>query len=122
MKVGVAKETAPGETRVAVVPDTARRLADQNVETLVEQGAGEPASFGDSAYEEVGARIVSTDDLYREADVVCKVRKPSPEEVARLREGQALVGAPAAPRRPGDRADARRARRHRVLDGRRSRG
>ena len=91
MKVGVAKETAPGETRVAVVPDTARRLADQNVETLVEQGAGEPASFGDSAYEEVGARIVSTDDLYREADVVCKVRKPSPEEVERLREGQALV-------------------------------
>ena len=91
MKVGVAKETAPGETRVAVVPDTARRLADQDVETLVEQGAGEQATFADSAYEEVGARIVTADELYREADVVCKVRKPSPEEVERLREGQALV-------------------------------
>ena len=91
MKVGVAKETAPGETRVAVVPDTARRLADQDVETLVEQGAGEQATFADSAYEEVGARVVTADELYREADVVCKVRKPSPEEVERLREGQALV-------------------------------
>jgi NAD(P) transhydrogenase subunit alpha len=91
MKVGVAKETAPGETRVAVVPDTVRRLADQDVETIVEQGAGEAATFADSAYEEVGARIVSGAELYREADVVCKVRKPSPEEVERLREGQALV-------------------------------
>ena len=91
MKVGVAKETAPGETRVAVVPDTARRLADQGVETLVEQGAGEEATFADAAYEEVGARVVSADELYAEADVVCKVRKPSADEVERLREGQALV-------------------------------
>jgi proton-translocating NAD(P)+ transhydrogenase subunit alpha len=91
MKVGVAKETAPGETRVAVVPDTARRLGDEGVETIVERGAGEAATFADSAYEDVGARMVSTDELYGEADVVCKVRKPSPEEVARLREGQALI-------------------------------
>jgi proton-translocating NAD(P)+ transhydrogenase subunit alpha len=91
MKVGVAKESAPGETRVAVVPDTARRLADDGVEPLVERGAGEGATFADRAYEGAGARIVSADELYAEADVVCKVRKPSAEEIARLREGQVLL-------------------------------
>ena len=91
MKVGVAKESAPGETRVAVVPDTARRLAGDGVDVLVEHGAGETATFGDAAYEEAGARLVATDEVYAEADVVCKVRKPSAEEVGRLREGQVLV-------------------------------
>ena len=91
MKVGVAKESAPGETRVAVVPDTARRLVDDGVEVLVERGAGEAATFADPAYEEAGARVVSPDGLYEEADVVCKVRKPSDEEVARLRDGQVLL-------------------------------
>ena len=91
MKVGVAKESGPGETRVAVVPDTARRLAGDGVEVLVERGAGDKATFSDAAYEEAPARIVSTEELYAEADVVCKVRKPSAEEVARLREGQVLL-------------------------------
>jgi NAD(P) transhydrogenase subunit alpha len=92
MKVGVVKESAPGETRVAVVPDTARRLAGDGVEVLVERGAGESATFGDADYEDAGARAVSGDELYAEADVVCRVRKPAPEEVARLREGQVLLG------------------------------
>lgn len=91
MKVGVAKESSPEETRVAVVPDTARRLAGDGVEVLVERGAGETATFSDAAYEEAGARLVSGDELYAEADLVCKVRKPSAEEVARLRDGQVLI-------------------------------
>jgi NAD(P) transhydrogenase subunit alpha len=91
MRVGVVKETVPGETRVAVVPDTARRLADDGVGVLVERGAGEAATFADAAYEEAGARLVSREELYREADLVCRVRKPSAEEAALLREGQALV-------------------------------
>jgi NAD(P) transhydrogenase subunit alpha len=91
MKVGVAKESAPGETRVAVVPDTARRLAGDGVDVLVEHLAGDAATFADAAYEEAGAVVVPPDELYREADVVCKVRKPSPEELERLHEGQALV-------------------------------
>ena len=91
MKVGVAKESAPGETRVAVVPDTARRLAGDGVDVLVEHLAGDAATFADGAYEEAGAVVVPPDELYREADVVCKVRKPSPEELERLHEGQALV-------------------------------
>ncbi|HXV96577.1 MAG TPA: Re/Si-specific NAD(P)(+) transhydrogenase subunit alpha [Gaiellaceae bacterium] len=92
MKVGIAKESAPGETRVAVVPDSARRLAGDGVEVLVERGAGEAATFADAAYQEAGARPVSADELHAEADVLCRVRKPSAEEIARLREGQVLVG------------------------------
>ena len=91
MKVGVAKESAPGETRVALVPDSARRLAGEGVEVLVEQSAGETATFADTAYEEAGAVVLATDELYGAAEVVCKVRKPSSEELGRLREGQALV-------------------------------
>jgi NAD(P) transhydrogenase subunit alpha len=91
MKVGVAKESAPGETRVAVVPDTARRLAGDGVHVLVQRLAGETATFADTAYEEAGAVVVPADELYREADVVCKVRKPAAEELGQLREGQVLV-------------------------------
>jgi H+-translocating NAD(P) transhydrogenase subunit alpha len=92
MQVGVAKESAPGETRVAVVPDTARRLVGEGVEVLVEYGAGETATFADADYEQAGARLVAGEELYAEADVVCKVRKPSADEVGRLREGQVLLG------------------------------
>jgi len=73
------------------VPDTARRLVGDGVDVLVERGAGEAATFPDAAYEEAGARVVGADELYAEADVLCKVRKPSAEEVERLRAGQVLV-------------------------------
>jgi len=73
------------------VPDTARRLVGDGVDVLVERGAGEAATFPDTAYEEAGARVVGADELYAEADVLCKVRKPSAEEVERLRAGQVLV-------------------------------
>ena len=88
MKLGVPKETAPGETRVAVVPDTVRRLSESGVDVLVEGGAGEAASFLDVAYGEAGAQVVA--DVY-DAELVCKVQKPSPDELARLREGTTLV-------------------------------
>jgi NAD(P) transhydrogenase subunit alpha len=88
MKLGVPKETAPGETRVAVVPDTARRLGESGVDVLVERGAGEAASFLDDAYGEAGAQVVAN---VWDAGLVCKVQKPSPDELARLREGTTLV-------------------------------
>jgi H+-translocating NAD(P) transhydrogenase subunit alpha len=90
MRVGVPKERAAGERRVALVPELAGRLAANGFEILVERGAGETASFPDAAYEAAGARVV--DDVYGEADAVAKVQKPSDEEVARLREGQVLIG------------------------------
>src|SRR6266550_1144587 len=89
MRVGVPRERAAGERRVALVPELAGRLVASGFEVLIERGAGEAASFPDAAYEEAGARVL--DDVYGEADAVAKVQTPSEEEVARLREGQVLV-------------------------------
>jgi H+-translocating NAD(P) transhydrogenase subunit alpha len=90
MRVGVPKERAAGERRVALVPELAGRLVASGFEVLVERGAGEAASFPDADYEEAGARVV--DNVYGEAEVVAKVQRPSEEEVAQLREGQLLIG------------------------------
>ena len=92
MKVGVAKETAAGERRVALVPEVLGKLKAAGLEILVERGAGAGSSIPDAAYEEAGATIVSTDDLYKGADAVLRVAKPSDKEVGKLREGQALLG------------------------------
>ena len=76
MKVGVAKETAPGERRVALVPETLGKLKSAGLEILVERGAGEGAAIPDHAYSDAGASVVSRDELYRDADVVLRVQKP----------------------------------------------
>jgi H+-translocating NAD(P) transhydrogenase subunit alpha len=89
MRLGVPRETAAGERRVGLVPDLVEKLAPGGFEVLVQRGAGEAASFTDAAYEEAGAQLV---DDWADADAVVKVRKPSPEELARLREGQVLIG------------------------------
>jgi NAD(P) transhydrogenase subunit alpha len=92
MKVGVARETAPGERRVALVPEAVGKLKSAGLEVLVENDAGRAALLPNRVYEEAGARIVSTDELYRESDVVLRVQKPSAKEVERLRKGQAVIG------------------------------
>jgi len=91
VKVAVPKETAPGERRVALVPETVGRLTGAGLEVAVESGAGDGAWFSDDAYREAGATIASRDDLYTGADVVARVRKPSAEEVAAMPEGVALI-------------------------------
>jgi NAD(P) transhydrogenase subunit alpha len=88
MKVGVARETTHDERRVALVPETAGKLAAAGFEVVVEAGAGAAASFPDTAYTTAGATI---GDPWS-ADVVVKVRKPSAAELAVLREGQLLIG------------------------------
>jgi NAD(P) transhydrogenase subunit alpha len=92
MKVAVVKETAPGERRVALVPETVPRLTAAGLEVLVEEGAGEAAWFPDSAYETAGASIAGTADLYAAADVLLTVTRPDDAAVARLRAGQTVVG------------------------------
>ena len=92
MKVGVAKETAPGERRVALVPEALAKLQAAGCEILVESGAGAGSAILDSAYAEVGATVVPTEALYQQSDVVLKVAKPSATEVGKLRQGQAVVG------------------------------
>jgi len=68
MKVGVAKETAPGERRVALVPEALGKLQAAGCEILVEAGAGVGSAFLDDAYTEAGATIVSTDALYAQSE------------------------------------------------------
>jgi NAD(P) transhydrogenase subunit alpha len=89
MKVGVPKETASGERRVALVPDSTKRLVEAGVEVAVEIGAGTEAGFLDGAYEGTGAKLVP--DAFAGAHVVAKVQMPSDDEVAKLGEGQVLV-------------------------------
>ncbi|HEV7605602.1 MAG TPA: Re/Si-specific NAD(P)(+) transhydrogenase subunit alpha [Candidatus Limnocylindrales bacterium] len=92
MKVGVAKETAPGERRVALVPEVLGKLKAAGLEILVERGAGAGSSIPDGAYEEAGATIVSTDDLYRDADAILRVARPSQSEIGKHRKGQVVLG------------------------------
>ncbi|HEV8699229.1 MAG TPA: Re/Si-specific NAD(P)(+) transhydrogenase subunit alpha [Candidatus Limnocylindrales bacterium] len=92
MKVGVAKETAPGERRVALVPEALGKLKAAGLEVLVEKGAGAGAAIPDDAFAAAGAEVVSTDALYQQSDVVLRVARPSADDVRRLRKGQAVIG------------------------------
>lgn len=92
MKVGIPKETHPGERRVAGTPDTVIKLRKLGFEVLVESRAGLAAAFTDEAYAAVGASIVtSADPLWSAADVVLKVRPVEQAEIARVRPGQVVV-------------------------------
>ena len=86
MRVGVPKEAAPGERRVALIPETIGRLGE-GVEVVVEHGAGGEAGFPDSAYTEAGAAI---GDPWS-CEVILKVAAPTAGETERLRDGQVLV-------------------------------
>jgi H+-translocating NAD(P) transhydrogenase subunit alpha len=87
VKVGVPKETAADERRVALVPEAVPRLAKSGIDVVVEAGAGAAARFPDADYEEAGATV----GVPWEADVVAKVRKPSAEELELLRSGVVLI-------------------------------
>ena len=92
MKVAVVKESAPGERRVALVPETVPRLVQAGLEVLVEAGAGDGAWFPDSAYTAAGAAVTSTEELYATADVILTVTRPDAAALKRLRAGQAVIG------------------------------
>ena len=91
MKVSVVKETAPGERRVALVPEAVVKLRTAGLEVLVESGAGDGAWFTDDNYAEAGASVVSRADALA-ADVVLMVGRPDAATVSALRSGQAVVG------------------------------
>ncbi|MCH2165718.1 MAG: Re/Si-specific NAD(P)(+) transhydrogenase subunit alpha [Marinovum sp.] len=92
MKIGTPKETFDGEARVAMTPDSAKALQKLGHECLIEAGAGAAAGFTDAAYKDAGVKVVKTGAaLFKEADIVAKVRPPSDAEAKRLREGQTLI-------------------------------
>ena len=92
MKVAVVKETAPGERRVALVPEAVAKLIGAGLEVLVETGAGDGAWFPDAAYAEAGAAIVSRSELAAAADVILTVTRPDDALLGALRPGQAVFG------------------------------
>jgi NAD(P) transhydrogenase subunit alpha len=87
VRVGVPKETVPGERRVALVPDAISRLP-AGIDIAVEPGAGAAAAFPDASFVAAGAAVV--EDAFA-ADVVVKVQKPTAAELERLREGSLLI-------------------------------
>ena len=91
MLIGVPLETAPGETRVAVTPETAKKLIAQGHTVRVQSGAGIVASATDSAYEAAGAQITDRAGAFG-SELVLKVRSPDADELSLMKSGTALVG------------------------------
>src|SRR5690554_5823983 len=92
VKIGAPRELAKGEARVALTPDSAKFIQKLGHDCLIESGAGVAAGFDDEAYRHAGVTVVDgAEALWREAEVVIKVREPEEAEAERLREGQTLI-------------------------------
>jgi NAD(P) transhydrogenase subunit alpha len=93
MKIGVLKETAPQENRVAIVPDSVKRLGQKKIEVVVEKGAGEKSLAFDADYEKEKATVAaSAADAIAGADAVMRLRIPTLDEIDKLKEGSIFVG------------------------------
>ena len=92
MKIAIPRETGPGERRVALIPESVKKLAARKIETVVQAGAGERASFSDGEYQAAGATIAASfEELVANSDAIVKVIRPSLEEFVSLKEGTALI-------------------------------
>jgi H+-translocating NAD(P) transhydrogenase subunit alpha len=92
MKIGIPKETAAGETRVAMYPALVSAYIKEKHEVLVETGAGKGASFSDEMYSAGGARILQDTKQLYEADIIFKVQPANQEEAGQMREGISYIG------------------------------
>jgi NAD(P) transhydrogenase subunit alpha len=92
MRVAVPKETAPGERRVALVPETISKLREAGFEARVERGAGEAAGFADADYETAGAELSDDRSLLDGSEALACVASPAAETVARMVPGTVVVG------------------------------
>ncbi|HFC8518715.1 TPA: Re/Si-specific NAD(P)(+) transhydrogenase subunit alpha [Neisseria weaveri] len=90
MRIGIPKESLPGETRVACTPATVTQLQKLGFEVVVERGAGLAASLDDAAYEAAGALVADAAEVWS-SPLIYKVNAPSESEVGRLNAGQTLV-------------------------------
>jgi len=90
MNIGIPCERTPGESRVALVPESVGRLVKAGVAVIVERGAGAAAGFTDAAYEKAGGTLTDTSGAFG-ADLVAKVQKPTPAESAQMRPGSHLI-------------------------------
>jgi NAD(P) transhydrogenase subunit alpha len=90
MRIGVLKESAPRERRVALTPDAAARLIKRGIEVIIERGAGESAFYHDASYQEIGATIGDAVEVLG-TDLIAAVQRPTPERAGQCREGSVLV-------------------------------
>src|SRR5947207_3025717 len=91
MKIGVPKEIKTNENRVALVPAGAEALVAAGHSVAIEKGAGEGSGFPDSAYTSAGARIgADADAVWREAEMIMKVKEPIKPEWPRMKKGQVI--------------------------------
>lgn len=92
MKIGTPKEIFEGENRVAMTPDSAVQLQKLGYDCAIESGAGAAAGFSDALYEAAGVQIIKTAAaLWKEVDIVAKVRQPDATELKRLSKGKTLI-------------------------------
>ena len=90
--IGTTKETAAGENRVAMTPQSAKELQKLGFECIIQKGAGQAARFSDADYKEAGVKVVGTAAaLWKEADIVAKVRAPSTAESKKFRKDQTVI-------------------------------
>jgi NAD(P) transhydrogenase subunit alpha len=92
MRIGIPKERREHELRVAASPDTVKRYKGLGLDPVVERGAGQGSAIPDQAFADASATLVDDPAEVWAADIVLKVQRPSDEEMARLRQGQILIG------------------------------
>ena len=90
MKIGVPKEIKTNENRIALVPAGAEALVAAGHSVMIEKGAGEGSGFTDAAYTSVGAKTGDVDTVWREADMIMKVKEPIKPEWPRIKKGQVI--------------------------------
>src|SRR5947209_13571980 len=90
MKIAIGAESDPSEPRVAATPDTVKKLIGLGAEVAVEPGAGVKSGILDADYAAAGAAV--TADALNGADIVLKVRRPQPAELARYKRGAIVIG------------------------------
>ncbi len=92
MRIGIPAETRAGETRVAATPETVKKMAASGHTVLVQTGAGAGSHYPDTEFAAAGATLVDAVTLYREAQIVLKVKAPTPDELVLLPSGTVLIG------------------------------
>ncbi|NNK72460.1 MAG: NAD(P)(+) transhydrogenase (Re/Si-specific) subunit alpha, partial [Flavobacteriaceae bacterium] len=91
MTIGILKETQKGETRVAISPNIAKQLIDKGFRIIVEEDAGEKASFKNSDYRKVGAETHKHGVVYKESDILVKINPFDEDDLILVEKGQVLI-------------------------------
>ena len=92
MKIGSPKEIYKGENRIAMTPESAKQLQKLGYECIIETGAGNNSNFSDKNFKDAGVKVVkNSDQLWKESDIILKVRGPAATEVTKMRSGQQII-------------------------------